>query len=410
MKGLKQGVLLVAAAVAGGLVVWLGLRARESHFESKDRAETGEQAPGSTKTPGVARLDPESQRRAGIRTEAPTPYDLQRQLIAYGRLEEDPSRSFTVRAPLAGTLLASEGRAWPVFGQMIPDAATIGLIEPRLTAAEQISLASQLNTARSELQASEAARNTARAAFERARILNADRKNVSDRVLQEAESRWNAEEARWKAAQESVRLLEASLRSSGPGGRSALAARRGGEVVEVMAQPGESIQSGQPIVRLSRFDQLLARVTVPVGQNAPPDAARASIQAVGFEDQRVWGERVAVASSVDPRVQSTSLVFRLNQPRPEFRPGLAVTARIRSSGAARRGYLVPRAAVVHFHGKKYVYVEKDSGVFERREIEAPEPVDGGYFSAVLRGEDRVVVTGAQALLSEENRSGLEVER
>jgi hypothetical protein len=149
---------------------------------------------------------------------------------------------------------------------------------------------------------------------------------------------------------------------------------------------------------------------VPIGQNAPPDAARALIEAVGFEDLPLWGERIAVGSSVDPRVQSVSLVFHLKQTRPGLRPGLAVTARISLSGAARRGYLVPRAAVVHFRGKKYVYIEKGSGVFERREIEAPEPVDGGYFTTVLREEDRVVVTGAQALLSEENRSGLETER
>ncbi|HTM48696.1 MAG TPA: HlyD family efflux transporter periplasmic adaptor subunit [Bryobacteraceae bacterium] len=283
------------------------------------------------------------------------------------------------------------------------------MIEPRLAATDQISLTNQLNTAKAELRASESARETARLGLERARILNADRKNVSDRVLQEAESRWNAEEARWSTAQDAVRLLEASLRSMGPGGRSALVTRRGGEVVEVMAQPGEAIESGQPVVRLARFDQLLARVALPVAQNAPAEATRALISVMGLEGQPVTGDRVALASSVDPRVQSPSLVFRLNQPPPGSRPGLAVTAWVRLPGAARRGYLVPRAAVVHFRGKKYVYVEKEPGLFERREIEAPEPVDGGYFTTNLRGEDRVVINGAQALLSEENKTGLEVE-
>jgi hypothetical protein len=409
MTGLKQSVLLVAAAVAGGLIVWVGLESRERRSESKERPEISEQEPGAAKTPGVVRLDPESQKRAGIRTEPPTAHTLRPQLVAYGRLEEDPSRSLTVRAPLAGTLLASEESAWPAIGQTILDAGTVGVIEPRLAAADQISLTNQLNQARSELRASESAATAARAAFERARILNADRKNVSDRVLQEAESRWNAEEARLKAAQESIRLLEASLRSTGPGGRSPLTARRGGEVVEVMAQPGEAIESGQPIVRLARFDQLLARVALPVGQNAPPDAARAQIVAAGFEDHPFQGEHVALSSTVDPRIQSTSLVFRIVQDRTSLRPGLAVVARISLAGASGRGYLVPRTAVVHFRGKKYVYVEKEAGVFERRDIEPLEPVDGGYFTTSLRGDERLVVTGPQALLSEENKSGLEVE-
>ncbi len=409
MTGLKQSVLLVAAAVVGGFIVWVGLQSRERRSESKERPETSEREPGSVKTPGVVRLDPESQKRAGIRTEPPTAHALRPQLAAYGRLEEDPSRSFTVRAPLAGTLLTSEEGAWPTIGQTVPDGGTVGVIEPRLAATDQISLTNQLNQARSELRASESAATAARAAFERARILNADRKNVSDRVLQEAEARWSAEEARLKAAQESVRLLESSLRSAGPGGRSPLTARRGGEVVEVMAQPGEAIESGQPIVRLARFDQLLARVALPVGQNVPPDAGRALIVAAGFENRHFLGERVALSPTVDPRIQSTALVFRITQDRAGLRPGLAVTAHINLGGASRRGYLVPRTAVVHFRGKKYVYVEKEAGVFERRDIEPLEPVDGGYFTTSLRGDERVVVTGAQALLSQENKSGLKVE-
>jgi hypothetical protein len=97
------------------------------------------------------------------------------------------------------------------------------------------------------------------------------------------------------------------------------------------------------------------------------------------------------------------------QERTGLRPGLAVTAHISLAGASRHGYLVPRMAVVHFRGRKYVYIEKEAGVFERRDIEPSEPVDGGYFTTSLRGDERVVVTGAQALLSEENRSGLVVE-
>lgn len=409
MRGLRLGVLLVVAALVGGLTVWIGLRSREALSVSKEHAEVGEQAPESKKTPGVVQLDSESQRRADIRTQVPARYSLQPQIVAYGRLEEDPSRSFTVRAPLAGTLLAGDSQTWPVLGQTISNGEMIGRIEPRLAAADQISLTNLLNAAKSELRASESARETARLGLERARILNADRKNVSDRVLQEAESRWNAEEARWNTAQEAARLLEASLQSIGPGGRSALAALRGGEVVAVMAQPGEAIESGQPIVRLARFDQLLARVALPVAQNAPPDATRALISVVGLEARPVAGERVALASSVDPRIQSTSLVFRLNQPPPGSRPGLAVTAWVSLPGLARRGYVVPRASVVHFRGKKYIYFEKEAGVFERREIEAPEPIDGGYFTTNLRGADRVVINGAQALLSEENKTGLEVE-
>ncbi|MBI4873512.1 MAG: hypothetical protein HY822_02640 [Acidobacteria bacterium] len=403
MKGLKQGLLLGVAAAAGGLAVWIGMQARERTV--KPARETGRKEAG----PGGVRLDAEAEKRAGIRTRTPAPYSLRPQLEAYGRVEEDPARSFTLRAPMGGTLFASQDRLWPEIGQILPDGAAVGAIEPRLSAADRISLTAQLTLARSEARAGESAAGAARAAFQRARVLNDDGKNVSDRVLQEAEAHWNSEEARWKAAQESVRLLEAALRSAGAAGQSPLVAARGGEVVEVMAHPGEAVESGHPVLRLSRLDRLLARVALPVGQDSAAEASRALLFIVGREDRPLWGERVALASSVDSQAQGLSLVFRFARHNAAVRPGMAVTARIDLAGPSRRGWVIPRAAVLFFGSRRCVYVRSAGGAFERRELASLEPVEGGYFTLSLRGGESVVVEGAQALLSQENKSGIALE-
>ena len=74
----------------------------------------------------IVRLDPAAQARIGIRTQVVSEQMSQPELVAFGRLEEDPSRAFVVRAPVAGTLHAAAGREWPSLGQALADHAIVG--------------------------------------------------------------------------------------------------------------------------------------------------------------------------------------------------------------------------------------------------------------------------------------------
>jgi hypothetical protein len=83
---------------------------------------------------------------------------------------------------------------------------------------------------------------------------------------------------------------------------------------------------------------------------------------------------------------------------------------LRVPGAARRGVVVPRSALVHHEGEVFVYVERAPDRFERRRVvlEGPEG-DGWFVSSGVAAGDRVVVTGAQQLLSSELLTGGESE-
>jgi hypothetical protein len=350
----------------------------------------------------LLRLEPASQTRIGLRTQVLTPQTIQPEIVAYGRLEEDPSRSFILRAPSAGILHFALGRDWPSIGQHLADNDLVGMMEPRLVPAERIALTNQLATARSEFSASTASVAAARSAYERARILNADNKNVSDRVVEDATARLNAEEARLKTATDTIQLLENSLQSAGPTGNRPLTVERGGDVVEIMAQPGESIEQGSPILRIARLDRLLARVDVPVGQHIPATFSRARIFAVGYENTPIPGENIALAATVDPKSQGESFLFRLTRTMFGLRPGLAVTARISVPGPRAKGVVIPSSAIVRVAGNSYAYVQIGSDQFVRKQVPLENPVEGGYFTATkLLAADRVVVEGAQLLLSEE---------
>src|SRR5262249_26822466 len=241
--------------------------------EKGERGGTNGQPSRTSAGDPIVRLEPAAQVRIGLKVRHLKTKTVQPELVAFGRLEEDPSRAFALRAPVSGTLRVAGNRLWPRIGESIGANAVVGLLEPRLAPADQISLTNQLATARAEQTAAQSAVATANAAYERARILNADNKNVSDRALEEARTRAASEQARLQTATASIALLERSLQGSGPAGSHQLRLDRSGEVTEVSAQPGEAVEAGAPILRVASFDQLLARIDLPVGEQVPSSAS-----------------------------------------------------------------------------------------------------------------------------------------
>ena len=409
MKGRRTIAIVLGAALIAVIIWFITSRGKEAD-EEKEQAKSQSNITRTAEGEPLLKISPKMQAQAGIRTLVLTTHRLQPEILAYGRLEEDPGLSFTLRAPVAGILHAGKDGRWPTIGETLFPEAIIGTIEPRFAPAERISLLNQLTTARAELNASTSAAATARAAYERARILNADNKNVSDRVLQEAESRMKEQEERAKAAKENVQLLDESLRAFGPAGSKPLVAERGGDVVELMAHPGEAIEPGSPILRLTRLDRLLARIEIPPSERVPPNVSSARIVATGLEDQPIPATRVAVAPNADPQTQGQPFYFRLATVHFGLRPGHAVTAYVYLPGTPRQGVIIPRAAVVRVSGMTYAYVQTAPDQFVRKQVPLDYPVEGGYFSSAnFSPGEKVVVVGAQTLVSEEFKSQIAVE-
>jgi len=398
-------VAIVAGVVA--LFIWVFRTARQGEAAEKEQ-EVVKIPPRVRRAPAgdtVVVLDSQAQARAGLETEALAAATLPQEVVAYGDLQEDPAQSFMLRAPVAGTLRRSRSRDWPGLGQTLAEGSVVGTIEPRLAPVDRVNLTERLTSARAEVAAISASLVASRAALARARTLNAEDKNISDRALQEAEARVKGEEARLEAAAESARLIESALATAAP---VALSVERGGQVVEVLAQPDEAIESGQPILRVARFNQFIARVDVPAGQAVNASVSTAQIVPIGHEGRPLRGERVSLAAAVDPKTQGQPFLFRIRDPGLNLRPGMAVTAYLNLPGAPRHGVLVPRSALVRFAGVAWVYVQGGAGEFSRREVALDRPAEKGWFSASLKPGERIVVAGAQTLLSEELKSQIQV--
>ena len=355
-------------------------------------------------------IDNVTQKRMGLETATLVSETVRREVAAYGRLQEDPGASFVVRAPITGVLRTTAGRNWPSIGESLSDGVPIGVVEPRLAPIERVDFVTRLSDARGDVEAAEARVTAARAAFERMRTLNADNKNVSDRALQEAEAALKVEEARLAAARRNVAQLEAASASQAAGtSPMPLIVARGGEVVEVLARPNEAIESGQPVLRVVRFDSLLARVDVPAGEIVDRNLTMARIVAVGQEDRPFTGQPVSLASSIDPATLGEGFVFRLSGSPRSLRPGTAVIAYLRAPGASEEVVVVPYSAVMRFAGKTWVYRQLADDRFSRHEVGIDRSTDKGFLvSDGLKPGERVVVRGGQLLLSEEQKSQIQV--
>ena len=395
------GSLFAAAMLAN--IVWAVRSIRHADEPHEEKHEAAKRLSQDEAGNSVLKLDKETQDRAALKIEELRETSLPAEQTAYGRFVEDPARSFTLRAPVAGIVRKDAGREWPRLGEAVADGSLVGLLQPRFSPLERVDLQARLTAAQAEATGAAASLEAAKASYGRLKTLNADNKMASDRSLQEADAKLKSEAARLKAATETAAAIEASIGTrSGPTGPMPLLLERGGEVVELLAQPGESVESGHPILRVSRYDRLLARAALPAGEAA--HAATARIVAMGREDQVLPGERVAPAPT-DPQLPGDAAYFSVDAAAARLRPGMPFTAYLALPGDAAKGVVLPRAAVLRLEGERWVWIQTADDKFTRREVEHARPVEAGWF--VVEGfkpGEKVVSAGGQLLLSEELKS------
>jgi hypothetical protein len=172
---------------------------------------------------------------------------------------------------------------------------------------------------------------------------------------------------------------------------------------------GGSVSNRTALVeRLATFESVLVRVDLLVGDTVPTPPATARLVPLADEQSFVPAQYLGPALSVNVQSQAQSLVFLIHTNRLNLRPGAAVTAHLDWPGGPRSGVVVPRGAIVRVAGRAWVFVQLDETEFARREVALDQPTgDGWFITTGLGPSDRVVVAGAQILLSEEMKSQIQ---
>ncbi len=183
-----------------------------------------------------------------------------------------------------------------------------------------------------------------------------------------------------------------------------LAVPRGGTVTRLLAQPGEQVQPGQPLLELVDYGQALVQVAWPDGAAPPPSLAFG----FGRGGTRFTGRLAGAAPGADPLTRLPAYHYRLAGT-AALRPGVLLSAILPDPAAPAGAVQVPDAAVVQWDALTWVYVERAPGRFVRVRVANAVPVSGGWLvTEGLAPGDRVVSTGAGQLLSEEFRARITV--
>ncbi len=237
------------------------------------------------------------------------------------------------------------------------------------------------------LLSARAALDASAAQYHRSKRLYGEQRNTSLRDLQTAQATYLSDNARAQALEQQIRdAWGPEVAQMNPRARSdlisALIARRQG----------------------------IARVTAPVGAALDGAPRAATVRVLGHELHPLQARAVYAAPMVDQTMQGQSFLLVIGTNLFPVRPGAAVSARLLASNKAEQGVMVPRSAVVRYAGKQWVYRALDGGRFVRREIVPERSSARGYFvTANLTAGMRVVVTGAQTLLSQELKARIQTE-
>jgi len=243
---------------------------------------------------------------------------------------------------------------------------------------------SRYRAAESEKQIAESALLASRQDHERLRVLHGEASNISERQLQQAKAQWLADQA----------LVNARLREKEDIRGEAVQAW-GEELVRW------ALEDNEVFGKLMTNEYLLLLVTLRDGRTLPDNAGTAQVsRGNGPEAQEAF--YISPALHADALIQGETHYFYT--PAGRLRTAMRVDVRIPTDDAPIPGVTVPADSIIWYVDRPWVYLQKDSETFVRRAlVNYREGRDGWFVEEGVSAGERLVLHGAQMLLSEEFR-------
>lgn len=245
-----------------------------------------------------------------------------------------------------------------------------------------LDLRTRYGAAIAEAEAARAAAAASGQEYQRDQILYRDNQNVALKVLQAATASFRADQSKAEAADLAVQnIRSAALQQFG----------------ETLARWSLDLHSSE-FARLASHQGVLLRVTLPLGDSV---VAPGRIEVDAGDNRRLPAHLVSTSAQSDPAVQGNAFIYRAAA---SIAAGTRVAAYLPRSAATTPGVFIPGSAVVWYGGQPWAYVQMSADHFGRTPVAEQFPLNNGYVAThgFLPGT-RVVVSGAQLLLSEELR-------
>ncbi|GAB4129601.1 efflux RND transporter periplasmic adaptor subunit [Thermopirellula anaerolimosa] len=243
----------------------------------------------------------------------------------------------------------------------------------------------QLNQAQASLTAAQAALKQAQDDYDRAvRLRQQNPGAMSEQQFQEFKTRLDQAQANVEKARQAVAEIEVNL------SYCTITATRKGKIVDRLAEEGDTVSPGVPLLTL--YDPETLRLEVPIIENlatrlAIGDRVRVYIDALDREIEGTVDEKV-------PQADSASRTVLVKIALPET-PGLVegMFGRVKLEAAVRDHLCIPVAAIRRVGQLEFVDVVREDGTKERRLIQTGRLGRPGHTEVLsgVRGGEKVAV-------------------
>jgi len=317
-------------------------------------------------------LTAEQVRRLDIKVEPVRPAEIEALAILPGTVIPPLNARVVATAPFAGTV--TQVQVLP--GQRVSKGAPVATISSR----ELLDVQSQLSQAEAELQMADA--------VARRKRLLADKKFQNPVVAEEAEAQVAKIKAVIEQHKRTLSLHAISL--LGPSGDYSIPAPVDGTIVEVIAMPGDTIESMGAVVTVDTSDALWVEAQVPASLVAVVKPGSA-IQIVGGPTGRV----VSVGKSLQGMTRSAILYAALPAA-SRLLAGQLVSIQLQRP-AVPGAFSVPTEAIARISGQSAVFVRNDAG-FTMKAVELRgKSTDAATIVGDLSPDAQVAVSGLPGL-------------
>ncbi len=330
-----------AALVAGTGGVLIGRSLNDGPAAALEAPETAHEEEGEEHGPeGFVPMTPERLVASGIATERAQLGSLTSEIIAQATVTAPPQGQAQLTARADGAVVRINKR----LGDPVVSGETVALLESREAAAFVAERSA--SAARAQAARSGAAREQ--------RLFNA---KITARQDLEA-----AIAAR-QTAEAELQRADAAVRTSGVvGGGRYLAVRSPitGRVTKVGTQLGAFVSAGAELFNVSDPQSIQVEASVPVGDAQrirPGDQAQIELPNGGSVEARVR----SVTPALNSESRAATVVLQLNGAPGGLTQGQAVRVRMTPRGSVQSGIILPEEAVQQIEGRDIVFVQAKSG-------------------------------------------------
>lgn len=200
----------------------------------------------------------------------------------------------------------------------------------------------------------------------------------------------------------SARLEQARAQAAVSGNQlnyGTLVADQSGVITAVLADAGQVVAAGQPVVRLARPEEKEVLIAVPESRVGELRAARdITITFWALPELRLSGKLRELSPAADAATRTYAARISLPKAPPEVRLGMTAQVTVAGSGpAAAPEIVVPSAAVIDQGQGAAVWLVVEGKVKRQPVTVRAFAEDGAHLSAGLQGGETLVVVGASRL-------------